>query len=92
MNQPGNGVFVPNYLVWAIVTTLFCCMPLGIVSIVYASQVDGKRAAGDLNGAMAASRSARHWAIGAVVVGPILMVTWIVFFGGLAFLGALGNH
>ncbi|WP_010343070.1 CD225/dispanin family protein, partial [Xanthomonas sacchari] len=26
---------VSNNLVWAILTTLFCCLPLGIVSIVY---------------------------------------------------------
>ena len=51
MNQPpplSRPVYIPNHLVWAILTTLFCCLPLGVVSIVYASQVDGRRAAGDL--------------------------------------------
>jgi hypothetical protein len=47
----GAGIYVPNNLVWAILSTLFCCLPLGVVSIVYASQVDGKRAAGDVAGA-----------------------------------------
>jgi hypothetical protein len=28
---------IPNHLVWAILATLFCCLPLGIVSIVYAA-------------------------------------------------------
>ena len=50
------GPYVPNHLVWAILSTLFCCLPLGIVSIVFAAQVDGKRAAGDLAGAQEASR------------------------------------
>ena len=37
---------VPNYLVPAILTTVFCCLPFGIVSIVYAAQVNGKVARG----------------------------------------------
>ena len=32
---------VPNYLAHSILATLFCCMPFGIVSIVYAAQVNG---------------------------------------------------
>ena len=38
----GSTEYVPNNLVWAILTTLFCCLPLGIVSIVHAAKVDGK--------------------------------------------------
>lgn len=83
--------YVPNHLVWAILTTLFCCLPLGIVSIVYAAQVDGKRAAGDLTGAWEASRKAKLWAIWSAVSGPILIAAWIMLFGGLAALGSLGN-
>ncbi|MEO7478124.1 MAG: CD225/dispanin family protein [Lysobacteraceae bacterium] len=92
MNQPNNGVYVPNYLVWAILSTLFCCLPLGIVSIVYASQVDGKRAAGDIAGAQAAASSAKNWAIASALSLPVLLVIWFMFFGGLAALGALSNH
>ena len=54
---------VPNYLVFSILTTLFCCLPAGVVSIVYASQVNGKLAAGDYAGAEKASTNARTWAI-----------------------------
>lgn len=84
--------YVPNHLVWAILTTLFCCLPLGIVSIVYASQVDGKRAAGDIVGARVASQNAKTWAIWGALSGPILITLWIVFFGGLAALGAIGSQ
>lgn len=83
--------YVPNHLVWAILTTLFCCLPLGIVSIVYAAQVDGKRAAGDLAGAWEASRKAKLWAIWSAVSAPILIAAWMILFGGLAALGSLGN-
>jgi heme/copper-type cytochrome/quinol oxidase subunit 2 len=84
--------YVPNHLVWAILTTLFCCLPLGIVSIVYAAQVDGKRAAGDLPGAWEASRKAKLWAIWSAVALPIVVILWFMLFGGLAALGALGNY
>jgi hypothetical protein len=56
----------------AILTTLFCCLPFGIVSIVYASQVQGKLAAGDQQGAIKASRTARTWAWVAFGVGLVL--------------------
>ena len=50
-----NSQYVPNHLVWAILSTLFCCLPLGIVSIVFAAQVNGKLAVGDMAGAQEAS-------------------------------------
>lgn len=88
----GSSEYVPNQLVWAILSTLFCCLPLGIVSIVYAAQVDGKRAAGDIAGAREASRKAGLWALWSAVSLPILVVVWFVFFGGLAVLGGLSSQ
>jgi len=54
---------VANHLVWAILTTLFCCLPAGIVSIVYASKVNTLLASGDIEGARQASKNAATWAI-----------------------------
>ncbi len=88
-----NSPVVPNNLVWAILTTFFCCLPLGIVSIVFASKVDGLRAAGDIAGAWEASRKAKTWAIWSALRGPVLILIWFMFFGGLAMLGAIsGAH
>ena len=53
---------VPNYLVQAILCTLFCCLPAGIVSIVYAAQVNSKLAIGDRAGAIQSSENAKKWA------------------------------
>ena len=53
---------IHNYLVQAILVTLLCCLPFGIVSIVYAAQVNTKVAAGDLEGARKSSNEAKKWA------------------------------
>jgi hypothetical protein len=55
------GVSVPNYLVFSILATVLCCLPAGIVAIVYAAQVNGKLQAGDIAGAQAASKNAKMW-------------------------------
>lgn len=82
--SPPAGVKPPNYLVWAILTTIFCCLPLGVVSIVFAAQVDGKYASGDYAGALSASKAAKNWAIAAVVTALVLVVIYfiaIILFG-----------
>ena len=71
----------PNYLVWAILSVLLC-WPLGVVSIVFAAQVNGKWAARDLEGAQQASAKARVFAIWAAIVG-------VVFYGIVVLLGLL---
>ena len=73
-----------NNLVWAILTTLFCCLPFGIVSIVFAAQVDGKYNSGDYAGAVASSKSARTWAIAAAASFFVIIVLLFLF-------GALGS-
>lgn len=84
-----TGEYIPNHMVWAILTTLFCCLPLGVVSIVYASQVDGKRAAGDIAGARIAADKARFWAIASAVSILIIIPVYIL----IAILAAVfGNH
>ena len=73
-----------NYLVWAILCTLLCCLPLGIVSIVYSSKVDSLYNAGDYAGAQDAANKAKNWATwGAIagVVGIIIYIVLIVFAG-----------
>jgi len=52
---------INNYLVPAILVTLCCCMPFGIVAIIYGAQVTSKMAAGDMAGAQAAANNAKLW-------------------------------
>lgn len=79
----------PNYLVWAILTTILCCLPFGIVSIVFAAQVNTKWAAGDYDGALQSSKSAKNWAWVSFGVGLaiIIIYTLLMIFGILAGIG-----
>jgi hypothetical protein len=62
---------VPNYLVQSVLAALCCCLPFGIVALVFAAQVNSKLAAGDVAGAQASSRRARTWIIVAVMAGIV---------------------
>lgn len=71
-----------NNMVWAILSTLFCCLPLGIVSIINAAKVDGLYRAGDYEGAQAAADNAKQYAQYSAICGAVIFV--IYFFIGLA--------
>jgi hypothetical protein len=74
----GSGT-IPNYLVPAIIS-IFCCWPLAIPSIIFATQVNGKVAAGDVAGAQEASAKAKKFTTIAFVVGGIGWVLLILFY------------
>lgn len=54
--------YIPTQIGWAIMSTLFCFLPTGVVSIVHALKVDRLQTAGNLEGARESSRKARKWA------------------------------
>lgn len=70
---------IPTHLVWAILSTLLCCWPLGVVSIVYACRVDRHRAEGDLDGALEASRKAGLWALWSALSVAIIFGLFVLF-------------
>lgn len=80
-----------SYLVWGILTTIFCCMPFGVVSIVYAEKVDSFWHSGFYQEAYRASRTARNWALAAAITGVVpivlyllVMAIWIFMLGSVA--------
>ncbi|MDX8338092.1 CD225/dispanin family protein [Draconibacterium sp. IB214405] len=76
----------PNYLAFAIIVTILCCQIFGIVSIVFAAQVNSKWSAGDYEGAISASKNAKLWAWIGVASGMavLIIVTMLSVFGVLA--------
>ena len=77
-SRGGRRPYVNSHLTKAIITTLLCCLPLGVIAIVYASSVEAKVSAGDLIGARIASRKANDWGnysiIAAVVGGFVYLL------------------
>ena len=47
MGNEQKPVVIKSYLAESILITVLCCLPFGIVGIVYASKVSGLVAAGD---------------------------------------------
>lgn len=69
---------IDNHLVKAILTTIFCCLPFGIVAIVYAAQVDGKVRSGDIAGAIESSNNANKWGNWSIWAGVAVIALNIV--------------
>ena len=68
----------PNNWLWqSIIVTLFCCVPFGIVGIVYAAKVDVLYFNGRYQDAEVASRSARTWTLVALLIGLVALISWI---------------
>src|SRR5438270_10185754 len=85
----GGAATVPNYLVPAIIS-IFCCWPLAIPAIIFATQVNGKVTAGDIAGAQDASKKAKMFsfiAIGLGLLGVLIYVIMLVLGVGLSVIG-----
>lgn len=59
----------PTNLVWAIIATVLCCIPTGIVAIYFALKVSNKYREGDIEGAKRASETGAWWCIATIVLG-----------------------
>lgn len=73
---------IPNYLVYSIAATLFCCVPLGIPAILYSAQVNSKIQTGDIQGAIDSSKKAKMWvwiSFGVGIVFIIFNIILIIF-------------
>lgn len=80
----------PSYLAIAIISTILCCLPAGIVSIVYATKVNDAYMNEDYDGAQRASNNAKTWAIVSVVVALAGLIIYFAIFG-VAFMTAFAN-
>ncbi len=74
-----------NYLVLSILSTIFCCWPLGIPAIVYASRVNTKFDEGDYQAAQEASNKAKNWTIWSAVAAVLVWILYVAFIGVAVF-------
>jgi hypothetical protein len=89
-NSGAPAAAVPNYLVLAIIT-LICCLPLGIVAVVFAARVNGQVQAGDTQGALESSRKAKMFSYIGIGLGLLWLIVWIILMVAGVGLGALTN-
>ncbi|MFW6108780.1 MAG: CD225/dispanin family protein [bacterium] len=78
---------VDNYLVYAILVTLFCCQPFGIVAIVFAALSMTRADAGDVAGARAYADKARTWCTVGFWLGLLWMAVVLFLLQNVAVMG-----
>lgn len=75
-----NAPIPPNtWLVQSILLTILCCLPFGIVSIVYAAKVDGLYAMKQYAEAQEASNMAKKWFYIGLFTGLGLYIAYFIF-------------
>lgn len=65
-------------LALAVIVTVLCCIPFGIISIIYASKVDSAWTVGRHEEARMYSRKARNWAIWGAALTLLFYVVYII--------------
>jgi len=79
VNAPpsSDGTIKINYLVPAILCTVFCCLPFGIAGILFAADANSKAKKGDCDAAEVAASRAKLMCILSFVFGLITIVIWV---------------
>lgn len=79
--QGSNQVTMPKtWLVESILVTLFCCLPFGIVGIVYSTQISSFYNHGNFAAAEEASRNAGKWTKIGFFTGLAVYVIYFLFY------------
>lgn len=73
------GAAPDNYLVWSILCTVLCCLPLGIVAIINSSKVNGLWAAGQFAQAQKAAQDAKKFAMWGAIAGVVVGIIYFIF-------------
>ncbi|XP_072051096.1 interferon-induced transmembrane protein 1-like isoform X2 [Amphiura filiformis] len=71
--EPSN-----DHMIYAIIVTMFCCFPCGIVALIRSFDVRRRFMAGDIAGAETAIRESKKWSLAGLVSGIIWTAIWML--------------
>jgi len=80
MGAPAENVDTTMPLVLSIICTVLCCLPLGVVGIVFAAMAMGAKNSGDFVGAADKARKARLFALIGIGIGLVVTVLYVLLF------------
>lgn len=84
---------VPDtHLVLAILTTLFCCLPFGLISLVYSIQAFMSQNSGNMQLAEYYSSKALYWGRIALWCGAAMYIIYFLFFALPIMISGLYNY
>ena len=69
---------IPDYLVWNILGTILCCLPIGIGGIIASARTSGAKNRGDYEAAIRSSSTAKTYMIVNIVLSAILIVLYVL--------------
>ncbi|XP_041465739.1 proline-rich transmembrane protein 1-like [Lytechinus variegatus] len=84
MGQARFGQQPNDHLLFAILTTVFCCIPCGIVAIVKSVDVRNKWLVGDVVGATQSARAAKRYSVCSLVFGVLFFCSYVGIMGAFA--------
>lgn len=89
----GPAPNIPDYLVWSIITTLCCCLPLGIAGIVLSVQTKSEMKIGNFAAAQEKSKYAFYCNLIGLIVGFLVNIIAfaVQFMIGFQQAGGMGN-
>lgn len=70
----------PSYLALSIISLICCCLPFGIISLIYSAQVRTVFNSGEYEKAEKYSKNALYWGIGSIVAGVIINTSYSLIF------------
>lgn len=68
-----------NWLVESILLSIFCCSPVSVVGIYFATRVESLYYAKDYAGATRASNMARNWSLAGILFIPVCYLLFTIF-------------
>ena len=75
--EPSRPIKPDSHMFLAILSTLFCCFPLGMYAIILASKVDGLYLMGEYEEARMKANDAEEWAAIGMVCA---IIVWLIYF------------